>query len=302
MSTYESSSNDNDIPLDLLSKLSPREHQQYVNATFFSDLLDSREYYADRLAGLAHHDYQANGINAPLKLVPAELLDHVPTDNLDASLELHFATGPLGEFALKRFGLEFEDGPQLELNYDGFGTNLSVNGEEVALYLGSQLVSDTMRCMLPPGTPDMPPATLAYILHQRGQYQLHGMKAVVGSSVFYFESEETADDSRQLMQIDATLPEHASGKTITLQASLVEGLKNRMSNQTVRGLLDISARPTVVSDDAELYVDQIIERQIVRVERMTELHRQTIDLAMAHFEYEAAKQRRLTVPTSAEQL
>ena len=150
--------------------------------------------------------------------------------------------------------------------------------------------------MLPAGAPAIGPSALAYALYTQGQHQWHAMKVGNQDASFNFTSEETTDDSRQLLEIDVRLPDHASGKTIVLRASIVEGLLQATHNLMSRGSLDISAVPALQSEDAQLYIEHVIDHRTVHVDRLTEVHRGIISGALQDFERTAEKLRRSSPP------
>ncbi len=274
------------------SSWSPREQEQQTNAAFFETLLNERLNYAYLLSPIADHNYEASYIETAFHYVPTVLLDHVDADNLEGSVSLRFEGSTNNPFSLKQFEIQLLDGSQIELKTDWLSTTVLVNGEEKAMYLDTSIADDVMRCLLPPGSQDISSAALAYALFTHGQRQSYGMKVVSEDAQFTFCSEETADDSSHLMEIEANLPDHASGKTIVLRATISEGLLRATHGINSGRSLDIAAVPALSIEDSQLYVEHIIGRKAVRVDRLTQVHREIITTTMEDLLRVAAHKRR----------
>ena len=275
----------------LVAQMNPRDRDLYLNAQFFNNLIDERFRYGDLLSQLAHQTYEATKIETGFHFVPVDLMDHLPPGDLNGSLSLSFDTDINDAFTLTKFEMELEDGPQIEIKTDWMSTALLVNGENVAMYLDPGLATTVLGCLLPSGVAATTPVELAKALHAQGGYQSHAMQFATEDTVFSFNSEETTKDSRHLFQVSVSLPEHASGKTIVLRVSITEGLLKAMNQGTSHGALDISVLPAFEQDDTQLYVEQIIGRKSVRVERLTEVHRKIISTALKELEELATKKR-----------
>lgn len=240
--------------------LTSTERSEGFVVEFFSGLIEGGPLLAETLDGRATHAYTSQGHTARMTTIPEELLPYVQSDHTSLTADLRFTRAPEQRFNLTHLLLQPDDGPELSLNYDGFATNVKVNGELQYFALGSDLLDQTLFSILPHTREHATRVrSVAEAIYTFSPFSTHYMELVDGGIKFVHQETETQNDSSHDTTIDLIIP-HPSGKKVVFKTSVKETLRNAIGGIDPSHALEISV------GEAAIAFSEIIDGQIIDVD------------------------------------
>ena len=244
------------LPRDLTAT----ERSEDFVVEFFSGLVEGGPLLAETLDGRATHTYTSQGHTARMTTIPEDLLPYVQSDHTSLTADLRFTRAPEHCFNLTHLRLQPDDGAELSLSYDGFATNVKVNGELQDFALGNDLLEQTLFSILPHTREHATRVrSVAEAIYTFSPFSTHYMELVDTGIKFVHQETETRYDSSRDTTIDLIIP-HPSGKKVIFKTSVKETLHNAIGGIEPSHALEISVGKSAIT------FSEIVDGKIIDVD------------------------------------